>query len=84
MKINQDQKWQKPPHVPTLQEILKDPSAYPNAKIITMGAGGSVSHTNLQNEITGAYYEEKYTWKDYLYIVPPILLLVYIIIRSIL
>lgn len=37
-----------------------------------------------QNEITGAYYEEKYTWKDYLYIVPPILLLVYIIIRSIL
>ena len=41
-------------------------------------------HTNLQNEITGAYYEEKYTWKDYLYIVPPILLLVYIIIRSIL
>ncbi len=40
-------------------------------------------HTNLTNEITGAYYEEKYTWKDYLYIVPAVALLTALIIRSI-
>lgn len=39
-------------------------------------------HTNLTNEITGAYYEEKYTWKDYLYIVPSVALLTALIIRS--
>lgn len=39
-------------------------------------------HTNLTNEITGAYYEEKYTWKDYLYIVPAVALLTALIIRS--
>lgn len=41
-------------------------------------------YTNLTNEITGAtHLDKKYTWKDYIYIIPAILLVVYIIIRSV-
>ena len=41
-----------------------------------------MQHNNLINEIETDIYK-KFDWKDMLYIVPPVLLLAYIIIRSI-